>query len=133
MSAQLDIASALYRCARGFDDGDIDLLMDCFTADADLVSFEGTTSGRDAIRDALTARRVAGGADGAQPRHIVTNIEVDFESENAATSRSSYVLFSAKATGITIVSTGVYADRLVNEAGTWLISRRHVQVDHPGS
>jgi 3-phenylpropionate/cinnamic acid dioxygenase small subunit len=131
MSAQLDIANLLYRSARGFDDGDIDLLMDTFTADADLVSFEGTTSGRDAIRAALTARREAGGADGAQPRHSITQVEADVESDVAATSRSSFVLFSTKATGITVVSTGVYADRLVNEAGKWLIARRHVQVDHP--
>jgi 3-phenylpropionate/cinnamic acid dioxygenase small subunit len=129
MSAQRDIESTLYRCARGFDDGDIDLLLDCFTADAELVSFEGTTSGRDAIRDALSARRAASGADGDQPRHLVTNVEIDLESDAAATSRAAYVLFSAQSAGITIASTGVYVDRLVNEAGAWRISRRHVRVD----
>ena len=132
MSAKREIANRLYRCARGFDDDDIDLLIDCFTADAELVSFEGTTSGRDAIRDSLSARRAASGAD-TQPRHLLTNMEIDLESDGTATARASYVLLSAAQAGIAIVSTGVYVDRLVEEDGTWRISRMHVQVDRPGA
>jgi uncharacterized protein (TIGR02246 family) len=132
MSARREIANRLYRCARGFDNDDIDLLMDCFTADAELVSFEGTTSGRDAIRESLSTRRAASGAD-TQPRHILTNMEIDLESDGTATARANYVLFSAAQAEIAIASTGVYVDQLVEEDGTWRISRMHVQVDRPGA
>ncbi len=133
MSARRDIERTLYHFARGFDEDDLDLLVDCLTSDAELISFEGTTSGRDAIRTALRARRDAAGVDGAQPRHFLTNVEIDIESDSTATSRASYVLFSHAGAEIATVSTGTYGDRFVNESGTWRISQRHVNVDRPGS
>jgi 3-phenylpropionate/cinnamic acid dioxygenase small subunit len=132
MSARRDIESTLYRFARGFDEDDFDLLADCMTADAELTSFEGPTSGRDAILAMLRTRRDGAGADGAQPRHLLANIEIDIESDSAATSRAGYVLFSAGTGGISVVSTGTYGDRLVDDGGTWRVSHRQVNVDRPG-
>jgi len=133
MSARRDIEATLYRFARGFDEDEFDLLANCMTADAELTSFEGPTSGRDAVLEMLRGRRDAAGADGSQPRHLLANIEIDMESDSAASARASYVLFSAGPGGISVVSTGSYGDRLVRDGGAWLVSHRHVNVDRAGA
>jgi 3-phenylpropionate/cinnamic acid dioxygenase small subunit len=133
MSARRDIEATLYRFARGFDEDDFDLLADCMTADAELSSFEGPTSGRDAVLQMLRGRRDAAGADGSQPRHLLANVEIVIESNSTASSRAAYVLFSAGPGGIGVVSTGTYGDRLVRDDGAWRVSHRQVNVDRAGA
>lgn len=133
MSARRDIEATLYRFARGFDEDDFDLLAGSITADVELTSFEGPTTGRDTVLQMLRGRRDAAGADGSQPRHLLANIEIDVESDSAASSRASYVLFSAGSGGIEVVSTGSYDDRLVKDDGAWRVSHRQVNVDRAGA
>lgn len=133
MSARRDIEATIYRFARGFDEDDFELLADCMTADAVLTSFEGPTTGRDAVLAMLRGRRDAAGADGSQPRHMLGNVEIELESDSTARARAGYVLTSLGPDGITLVSTGTYGDRLVREDGTWRVSRRQVNVDRVGA
>lgn len=132
MSARRDIEATLHRFARGFDEDDFDLLAGCMTADVELTSFEGPTSGRDAVLEMLRGRRDAAGAGGSQPRHLLANVEIAVESDSAASSRASYVLFSAGPGAISVVSTGTYDDRLVSDGDAWRVSHRRVNVDRPG-
>lgn len=129
MSTRTDIESTLYRFARGFDEDDIDVLADCLTSDAQLVSSEGATVGRDAIREAMRARQVTRLEQGQRPRHLITNIEVEQESDTAAATRCYFALLVVGAAGLTIASKGTYVDTFVNDAGAWRISRRQVHVD----
>ncbi|MGH2849676.1 MAG: nuclear transport factor 2 family protein [Solirubrobacteraceae bacterium] len=129
MHAQREVEATLYRFARGFDEDDFGVLADCMTVDAELSSFEGTTSGRDAVLEMLRGRRSAAGADGMQPRHVLCNVEIELESDAAARARAGYVLFSTGPTGIETVSTGTYVDELVRESALWRVQRRRVNVD----
>jgi 3-phenylpropionate/cinnamic acid dioxygenase small subunit len=133
MSARRDIEDTLYRFSRGFDEDDFDLLAQCMTTDAELTSFEGPTRGRDAVLEMLRGRRDAAGADRSQPRHLLANVEIVVESESAASSRTSYVLFSAGPGGINVVSTGTYDDRLVRDSEGWRVTHRQVNVDRAGA
>src|SRR5665213_538658 len=127
MSHTHDIADALHRCARAFDEADIDALADCFTVDGELVSHEGPTVGRPAIHEALKERR--GDPEGDQPRHLITNIEIDPPSDGSVACRSYYALLMIDSQGIAIASAGAYFDRFVKDEGVWRISRRYVKVD----
>ena len=129
MSSRTDIENTLYRCARGFDEDDIGLMADCFTHDAVLVSSDGTTAGREAIRAAMRARQVFRFDQGQRPRHVLSNVEVEQESETAAGVRSYFTLLIMTPAGATIASRGTYVDTLVKESGQWRISRRQVHVD----
>ena len=131
MSQTHDIADLLHRGARAFDEADIDVAADCYTVDAELVSHEGPTAGRAAIHAALTARR-GDPATGAQPRHLITNIEIEPQPDGTAGCRSYFALLHIDSQGIAIVAAGAYFDRLVKDDGVWRISRRYVKVDpHP--
>ena len=131
MSDTEDIAGTLHRCARAFDEADIDALVDCFTDNGELVSHEGPTVGRPAIHQALAERRGDRGAEG-QPRHLITNIEIELQSDAVASCRSYFVLLNVDAQGVAIAAAGVYFDQFAKDGGAWRISRRYVKVDpHP--
>jgi ketosteroid isomerase-like protein len=129
MSDREDIADTLHRGGRAFDEADIDALADCFTEDGELVSHEGVTSGRPAIHRAMAERRGDRSAEG-QPRHLITNIEIDVESEGVAACRSYFALLNVDgAGGVAIAAAGVYFDRFAKDDGVWRITRRYVKVD----
>jgi len=131
MSARDEIERTLYRFARGFDEDDFALLAETMTSDVELTSFEGATLGREAVLEMLRGRRDDAGADGSRPRHLLGNVEIDVESDSAASARCAYALFSAGPAGVDTVSVGTYGDSFVNDRGTWRINRRYVNVDRP--
>jgi hypothetical protein len=131
-SARDDIEATLYRFVRGFDEDDFGLLVDCMTSEVEMTSFQGATSGRDAVLEMLRSRRDAAGADGSQPRHLLGNIEINVESDSVASARAAYVMVSTGPDGVGIVSAGTYGDSFVKERGTWRINRRYVNRDRPG-
>lgn len=135
MSARDQITDALYRCARGFDEGDIDRFADFFSRDADLVNPDGTiTSSRAAIRAAMRERYRTRSGLGQYPRHLITNVEIDIGAgEGAATSRSYFALLVVDAGVIGFASKGAYVDEWAHETDGWRLTRRTVAADPAGS
>lgn len=131
MSDRDEIERILYAFARGFDEDDFALLADCMTPDVELTSFEGATLGREAVLEMLRGRRDDQVADGSRPRHILGNVEIDVESDSAASARSAFALFNSGPAGLATVSVGTYGDSFVNDRGTWRIKRRDINVDRP--
>jgi uncharacterized protein (TIGR02246 family) len=80
-----------YCCA--LDNGEIEIVVDCFTADAILKSPIIDISGRDEIR-AFAGRFAAQRVAGTQFRHMVSNIAVTITGNRAAASAYLLVLIS---------------------------------------
>ena len=80
-----------YCCA--LDNGEIEVVVDCFTVDAILKSPVIDIRGRDEIR-AFAGRFAAQRATGTQFRHMVSNIAVTITGNRAAASAYLLVLIS---------------------------------------
>src|SRR3954452_10996597 len=80
-----------YCCA--LDNGEVEAVVDCFTADAILKSPVIDISGHDEIR-AFAGRFAAQRAAGAQFRHMVSNIAVTIAGNRAVASAYLLVLVS---------------------------------------
>ena len=115
-----------YCCA--LDNGEVDAVVDCFTADAVLKSPVIDIKGRDEIR-AFAGRFAAQRADGTQFRHMVTNIAAAIDRDRAVATAYLLVLISKDGSHRTLPP-GRYECELVKEAGTWRFSRRTVFHDH---
>jgi 3-phenylpropionate/cinnamic acid dioxygenase small subunit len=131
MSAREKITTTLYRCARYFDEDDIDGFADCFSPDAQLVNPDATiTSGRAAIRTAMRERQLTRFGLGQHPRHLITNVEIEIgPSEGVAISRSYFALLVVEAGGIGFASKGAYFDEWVQAPDGWRMTRRRVDAD----
>jgi uncharacterized protein (TIGR02246 family) len=115
-----------YRCA--LDNGEVETVVDCFTADAVLKSPVIDLQGHDAIR-AFAGRFAAQRAAGTQFRHLVTNIAVTIDGVHAQASAYLLVLISANGDHRTLPP-GRYECELVKEREVWRFSRRIVLHDH---
>jgi 3-phenylpropionate/cinnamic acid dioxygenase small subunit len=123
------IENALFRWARGFDDGDVETFLTSLTKDAQ-VTFEaegankvGPITGHDDIR-AFVEDRIA--SRETRQRHFTTNILIE-EQDNGEVTTTAYLMIVRLAdTGPEIIATGVYRDRLVQEDGAWRITERHL-------
>ena len=79
---RLAISDLFVRYTTALDRGDVETVVDCFTADAELESpVIGVIAGRDAIR-AFAERFAAQRAGGTQFRHMITNIVTDQPSKD---------------------------------------------------
>jgi uncharacterized protein (TIGR02246 family) len=115
-----------YCCA--LDNGEVDTVVDCFTADAVLKSPVIDIKGRDEIR--AFAGRFAGQREaGTQFRHMVTNIAATIDGDRATATAYLLVLISKDGSHRTLPP-GRYECELVKEAGIWRFSRRTVFHDH---
>ena len=116
-----------YCCA--LDNGEIEAVADCFTADAILKSPVIDISGRDEIR-AFAGRFAAQRAAGTQFRHMVSNIAVRINGNKAAATAYLLVLISKDGSHRTLPP-GRYECELIKEDnGQWRFSRRTVFHDH---
>jgi uncharacterized protein (TIGR02246 family) len=115
-----------YCCA--LDDGEVETVVDCFTAGAVLKSPVIDLSGHDAIR-AFAGRFAAQRAADTQFRHMVTNIAVRIEGERATATAYLLVLISKDGAHRTLPP-GRYECDLVKQGGAWRFSRRTVFHDH---
>jgi len=115
-----------YCCA--LDNGEVETVVDCFTADAVLVSPVIDLRGHEAIR-AFAGRFAAQRASGTQFRHMVTNIAATIDGERARASAYLLVLISQDG-GHRTLPPGRYECELVKHAGVWRFSRRTVFHDH---
>jgi 3-phenylpropionate/cinnamic acid dioxygenase small subunit len=129
------IENTLYRAAWGFDENDIDLVAAQFTEnarmtlqigrDGDLI---GPFEGRAAIRK-LHADSFAAQTD--QRRHNISNLIIEKETEDSASTVSNLTLLSIENGAARVLSTGWYRDELVRDGGDWLIQNRHIYLDLP--
>ena len=116
-----------YCCA--LDNGEVETVVDCFTADAVLKSPVIDISGRDEVR-AFACRFAAQRAAGTQFRHMVSNIAVTITGNRAAANAYLLVLISKDGSHRSLPP-GRYACELIKEeSGQWRFSRRIVFHDY---
>jgi uncharacterized protein (TIGR02246 family) len=115
-----------YCCA--LDNGEVETVVDCFTADALLKSPVIDLQGSEAIR-AFAARFAAQRAAGTQFRHMVTNIAATIDGDRATATAYLLVLISKDGSHRTLPP-GRYECELVKQNGAWRFARRTVFHDH---
>jgi uncharacterized protein (TIGR02246 family) len=116
-----------YCCA--LDNGEIETVVGCFTANAILKSPVIDVSGHDEIR-VFAGRFAAQRAAGTQFRHMVSNIAVRINGNKAAATAYLLVLISKDGSHRTLPP-GRYECELIKEDnGQWRFSRRTVFHDH---
>ena len=121
--AEHEISRLITRFALLNDSADWASVAAMFTADGKFVRPAGGDPivGRDAIRASFESR---------PPRkscHLITNIVVDVTSADAATARSTLVLYAAPAGEASAASPGLiggFRDRLVRSADGWQFAER---------
>jgi uncharacterized protein (TIGR02246 family) len=128
---RLAIGDLFVRYTTALDAGEVETVVDCFTADAALESpVIGVIAGRDAIR-AFAGRFAAQRAAGTQFRHLVTNIAADIEAGGDRARASAYLLvLITRDRQSRPLPPGRYECDLVKEGGQWRFSRRVVFHDH---
>ena len=115
-----------YCCA--LDDGEVETVVGCFTADAALKSPVIDIQGHAEIR-AFAERFAAQRAAGTQFRHMVSNIAAAIDGDRATATAYLLVLISKDGAHRTLPP-GRYECALVKQDGTWRFSRRTVFHDH---
>ncbi|MEE4145878.1 MAG: nuclear transport factor 2 family protein [Halieaceae bacterium] len=131
LEQKLAIHELLGRAAYAYDERDMTLLENGFApaatmsmriAGGDLI---GPFEGRDAIMQ-LMRNSMAGQTD--VRRHVISNIF--FEQEGAHPVVVSNLTLVATENGkAALLAAGVYRDTVVEEAGSWRILKRHVELD----
>ena len=133
-SNKLAIHELLSRAAYGFDERRLDMLEQCFTADAIMTinitgSGEvGPFEGREAIMKLMTDSMAA---QTDVRRHVISNFFFETTAKNAAKVVSSLVVSSVDNGEINVIISGIYRDDVVKKEGAWRISRRHLDLDIP--
>ena len=129
------IENTLHRAAWGYDENDVDLIAAQFTEDASMTLQIGRDGdpigpfdGRDAIRK-LHADSLAAQTD--QRRHNVSNLIVESETDDSASTLSNLTLLSIENGAARVLSSGWYRDELVRHGEAWLIRTRHIYLDLP--
>jgi uncharacterized protein (TIGR02246 family) len=116
-----------YTCA--LDAGDVETLVDCFTADATLVSpAVGRHAGHAAIR-AFAERFARFRAGGSQLRHVISNLmmQVDGERAHATCYLTVFLTRDGKSR---LLAPGGYDCDLRKADGVWRFQNRVVHHDH---
>ena len=131
LEQKLAVHELLGRAAYAYDERDLVMLEDCFSADArfsmriaggDLV---GPFEGREAIMGLMK------GAMEAQTdvrRHVISNIFFD-EGAEQPTVVSNLTLVATEDGEIRLLSAGVYRDTVVEQGGRWRVLARHLELD----
>jgi uncharacterized protein (TIGR02246 family) len=125
---RLAISDLFTRYCCALDNGEVETVVDCFTADAALKSPVIDLQGTDAIR-AFAGRFAAQRATGIQFRHMVSNIAATVDGDRATATAYLLVLISRDG-GHRTLPPGRYECDLVKDGGQWRFSRRTVFHDH---
>ncbi len=128
---RLALGDLFVRYATALDNGDVERVVDCFTADAVLESPAiGQIAGREAIR-AFAERFAAQRAAGTQFRHLITNIaaEIGPAPERARATAYLFVLITQDGKSHSLPP-GRYECEAVKQGETWRFNRRLVFHDH---
>lgn len=126
---RLAINDLFVRYTTALDAGDVETVVNCFTADAVLESPAiGVIGGREAIR--TFARRFAAFREGGtQFRHMITNFTAKVEGERARATCYLLVLMSRDGESRRLPP-GRYECELAKQSGQWRFERRVVLHDH---
>jgi ketosteroid isomerase-like protein len=127
-----DVENLLNSYSLAYDSNDMTLMEDCFTADAvfsmkiadnEPMSFET----RDVIMKLMTDS-LASQTD--QRRHANTNLIVRADGDVVRT--TSYLTLTAVENGeITLLSSGVYSNEVVQDEGKLRVRKMHLDLDRP--
>jgi uncharacterized protein (TIGR02246 family) len=128
LADRVAIADLFTRYCCALDNGEVETVVGCFTADAVLKSPMIDLKGHGAIRD-FVGRFAAQRAAGVQFRHMVTNIAAAIDGDRATATAYLLVLVSQDGAHHTLPP-GRYECDLVKEAGAWRFSHRTVFHDH---
>ena len=131
MVDKVAIVEMLNRAATAYDDGALQLLVDCYTEDAVFTQVvEGqeplVLDGKDAIRELYE------GAKAAQTdvrRHVINNVHFTSESEGSATAVSYLVLISIEDGNLQVLTSGRFTDEVVLEGSDWRFKKRYLKLD----
>ena len=128
---RLAIGDLFVRYTTALDEGDVETVVDCFTAGAALESpVIGVIAGAKAIR-AFAGRFAAQRAAGTQFRHMITNIAAEIEAGGDRGRASAYLLVLITRDGKSRrLPPGRYECDLVKTGGAWRFTRRVVFHDH---
>jgi uncharacterized protein (TIGR02246 family) len=129
MEVRLAIHDLFVRYTAALDAGEVETVVDCFTADATLESPAiGHITGREAIR-AFATRFAALRAGGTQFRHMITNLAT--ESDGVRGRATCYLLVLVTRDGASRqLPPGRYECEVAKQGGRWRFSRRIVFHDH---
>jgi hypothetical protein len=133
-SDKLAIHELLSRAAYSFDERNLDMLEQCFTADAGMlvditgIGEVGPFQGREAIMQ-LMSDTLAAQTD--VRRHVISNFFFESEGKKAARVVSSLVVFAVENGEINVIISGIYRDDVVKSDGDWQISQRRLDLDLP--
>ncbi len=126
---RLAIDDLFVRYTTALDRGDVETVVDCFTADAALESpVIGKIAGSEAIR-AFAERFAVQRGGGTQFRHMVTNIAAEIDGDKADATAYLFVLITHDGKSRSLPP-GRYECEAVKEGNTWRFSRRVVFHDH---
>ena len=131
LEQKLTIHELLGRAAFAYDDRDMKMLKASFSSDASFSmriaggDMVGPFAGRDAIMD-LMAGSMKEQTD--VRRHVISNIFFDGNSTDI-TVVSNLTLIATEHGESKLLTTGVYYDTVVEESGSWCISKRHIDLD----
>lgn len=134
MTLRGDIDNVLNRYALAYDTNDMDEMKSVFTEDAtfsmriqggDLI---GPFEGRDAIMKLMTDS-LASQTD--QRRHVTTNLVIREQSDSRVVAQVYLTLISVADGALTVLSSGLYTDELVQEDGEWRLKKLHLDLDLP--
>ena len=128
---RLAISDLFVRYTTALDAGEVETVVDCFTADASLESpVIGVIAGHTAIRG-FAARFAAQRAAGAQFRHMITNIAAEIEPAGDRARATAYLLVLITRDGKSRrLPPGRYECEVVKEGDAWRFQRRVVVHDH---
>jgi ketosteroid isomerase-like protein len=128
---RLAISDLFVRYTNALDAGEVETVVDCFTADASLESpVIGVIAGHAAIR-AFAGRFAAQRAEGVQFRHMITNIAIELTPEGNRARATAYLLVLITRDGKSRrLPPGRYECEVVREGDAWRFQRRVVFHDH---
>jgi uncharacterized protein (TIGR02246 family) len=128
---RMAIEALFVRYATALDDGEVETVVACFTADAALESpVIGRIEGTDAIR-AFAGRFAAQRAAGTQFRHLLTNLAIEIAPEGDRARATAYLLVMISKDGQhRTLPPGRYECELAKHNGAWRFTRRVVFHDH---
>ena len=107
------------------DDGRYDDMAALFTEGGTWDTAFGKATGRTAIAELAGGIRARAGAERPRAAHLVTNILIALDGDNARV-RSNWMVMQNSPAGPKIGSGGAYADEIVRDNGRWLFRYRKI-------
>jgi len=128
---RIAIHDLFVRYATALDDGEVETVVACFTADAALESPAiGRIQGSDRIR-AFAERFAAWRTAGRQFRHLICNIATEIDPGGQRARATAYLLVLISQAGDhRTLPPGRYECELAKHEGAWRFTRRVVFHDH---